>query len=71
MRLENVGAPGEIRTPDRLVRRDVSLFMYLPDSTNNSSFLIPNKFLPDRPQWADLAVSGVRSLGTVLHPDVV
>jgi hypothetical protein len=29
----------------------------------------PNRFLPDRPQWADLAMSGVHLLGTVWHPE--
>jgi len=64
----NNGAPGRIRTSDRLVRRHASQFVYLHDNINESGFLIPNKFPLDRPRWADLAMSGRHLLGTVLHP---
>ena len=45
--------------------------MYLIDYNHTFAFLIPDKFLPDRPRRADLAVSGVHLLGTVLHREVV
>jgi hypothetical protein len=70
MRLKNFGAPGEIRAPDRLVRRHASWFVYIYDHKDIFSLLIPNKFPLNRPRWADLAVGEVRLLGTVLHRDV-
>ena len=68
LHLELYGAPGRIRTSDRLVRRHTSWFMQLYDNNIYLLFLIPNKFPLGRPQWAYLAVSGARLLGTVLRP---
>jgi hypothetical protein len=45
----------------------LGLFIYIYDQKDIFSLLIPNKFPLNRPRWADLAVSGVRLLGTVVQ----
>ena len=59
----NNGAPGEIRTPDRLVRRHTSDASLLPVSKQFLLVFIPNKFPPFDPEVADFGLFVMSLLG--------